>query len=79
MLGLFGDMFDFNHDGELDSFERGAEFMFIKDVVMKDSDEESKFDDEDDDSDSEYCDRNEQISCARRNIKNNKEEKLLIR
>lgn len=54
MLGLFGDMFDFNHDGELDSFERGAEFMFFKDVVMKDSDEESKFDDEDADSDSEY-------------------------
>lgn len=23
---LFGDMFDFNHDGKLDSFERAAEF-----------------------------------------------------
>ena len=28
MPGLFGDMFDLNHDGKLDSFERGAEFMF---------------------------------------------------
>lgn len=29
MLGLFGDMFDFNHDGELDSFERGAELCSL--------------------------------------------------
>ena len=47
MPGLFGDMFDFNHDGKLDSFESGAEFMFFKDVVMKDTDKESKTDDED--------------------------------
>ena len=47
MPGLFGDMFDFNHDGKLDSFECGAEFMFFKDVVMKDTDKESKTDDED--------------------------------
>lgn len=53
MLGHFGDMFDFNHDGELDHFERGAELMFFKDVVMKDSENESEFDDEDDDEDSE--------------------------
>ena len=50
MLGLFGDMFDLNHDGKLDSFERGAEFMFFKDVVMKDSDEESESDKENTDS-----------------------------
>ena len=47
MPGLFGDMFDFNHDGKLDSFESGAEFMFFKDVVMKDTDKESEIDDED--------------------------------
>ena len=47
MPGLLGDMFDFNHDGKLDSFERGAEFMFFKDVVMKDIDKESESDDED--------------------------------
>lgn len=54
MPGLLGDMFDFNHDGKLDSFERGAEFMFFKDVVMKDSDDDEEYDDDDDDSDSEY-------------------------
>ena len=47
MPGLFGDMFDFNHDGKLDSFESGAEFMFFKDVEMKDTDKESETDDED--------------------------------
>ena len=26
MFGLFGDLFDFNHDGKLDGFERAAEF-----------------------------------------------------
>lgn len=50
MLGLFGDMFDLNHDGKLDSFERGAEFMFFNDVVTKYTDKESEFDDEDSDS-----------------------------
>ena len=40
MPGLFGDMFDLNH-------ESGAEFMFFKDVVMKDTDKESETDDED--------------------------------
>ena len=50
MQGLFGDMFDLNHDGKLDSFERGAEFMFFKDVVMKDSDKESESDKENTDS-----------------------------
>ena len=50
MPGLFGDMFDFNHDGKLDSFESGAEFMFFNDVVMKDTDKESKSDGEDLDS-----------------------------
>ena len=50
MPGLFGDMFDLNHDGKLDSFERGAEFMFFNDVVMKDTDKESESDDEDSDS-----------------------------
>lgn len=29
MSGLFGNMFDFNHDGKLDAFERAAEFDFL--------------------------------------------------
>lgn len=27
---IFGNMFDFNRDGKLDSFERGMEFGFIQ-------------------------------------------------
>ena len=27
--GLFGGMFDFNHDGKMDSFEKAAEFGFF--------------------------------------------------
>ena len=26
IMGLFGDLFDFNNDGKLDSFEKAAEF-----------------------------------------------------
>ena len=33
MAGLFGDMFDFNHDGKLDAFERASEFDFIHNVM----------------------------------------------
>ena len=25
-MGLFGDLFDFNHDGKMDAFEKAAEF-----------------------------------------------------
>lgn len=41
MLGLFGDMFDFNGDGEMDSFERAAEFAFL-DEMMNDEEEEEE-------------------------------------
>ena len=34
MSGLFGDMFDFDHDGEMDSFEKAAEFNFWKTFWM---------------------------------------------
>ena len=30
MGGIFGNMFDFNRDGKLDSFERTMEFGFIQ-------------------------------------------------
>ena len=33
MFGIFGDMFDFNHDGKLDAFERASEFDFIHNVM----------------------------------------------
>ena len=34
--GLFGDLFDFNHDGELDSFERAMEFHAFEEMMKED-------------------------------------------
>ena len=49
------DIFDFNGDGELDIFERAAEFQFLNDVVFgeEDSDDEFGFEDDFDEDDSE--------------------------
>ena len=33
MSGLFGDMFDFDHDGEMYFFEKAAEFNFLQDLM----------------------------------------------
>ena len=63
MSGLFGDMFDFDHDGEMDSFEKAAEFNFLQDLLDDERSERKEeysdcFDDEDDededDEDEEY-------------------------
>lgn len=35
-FGIFGSMFDFNRDGEMDVFERAAEFGFFHEVVLAD-------------------------------------------
>lgn len=38
-MGIFGDLFDFNNDGKLDSFEKAAEFsafMQMMDSVKND-------------------------------------------
>lgn len=32
MSSLFGDMFDFNHDGELNTFERAMEYEFLDEL-----------------------------------------------
>jgi hypothetical protein len=37
MKGIFGDMFDFNHDGTLDSFERAVEFSFLDEITREES------------------------------------------
>ena len=48
MKGFFGDLFDMNHDGELDGFEQAADFaafatlMDKMDVEDSDDDEESE-------------------------------------
>lgn len=42
--------FDFNRDGEMDSFERAAEFTFLNDLLRgEDSDEDDGFDNEESD------------------------------
>ena len=46
MPGIFGGLFDFNHDGELDPMERAMDFMAF-DEMMKDSDGSSEDEDED--------------------------------
>ena len=47
MKGLFGNMFDFNGDGELNAFEQAAEFMFFQKMI---EDEEDDDDDGDEDA-----------------------------
>ena len=32
-MGLFGDLFDFNNDGKLDSFEKDAEFSAFMQMI----------------------------------------------
>ena len=44
-MGIFGDMFDFNNDGKLDTFEKAAEFGMLMNLI------ESEEEDEDDDED----------------------------
>ena len=39
MNGFFGNLFDFNHDGKLDSFERTADFVAFTSLM---EDEEKK-------------------------------------
>ncbi|MBQ6392552.1 MAG: hypothetical protein IJH60_03485 [Eubacterium sp.] len=50
---MFGDLFDFNHDGKLDDFEKAAElatFMSIMDEEdLNDDLEIDDFDEDDDD------------------------------
>ena len=33
MKGLFGGLFDFNHDGNLSTFEQAAEFSFLYEML----------------------------------------------
>ena len=40
--GIFGNLFDFNGDGNLDCFEQGLEFMLLDELLKED--EEDDFD-----------------------------------
>lgn len=46
MLGLFGDLFDFNHDGKLDGFERTAEFATFASIMENSNRDFSGLDDD---------------------------------
>ena len=37
--GIFGDMFDFNNDGNLDVLEQGLEFMFLEQLTKEEPDD----------------------------------------
>ena len=37
--GIFGDMFDFNNDGNLDAFEQGLELIFLEQITKEDFDD----------------------------------------
>ena len=56
MSGLFDDMFDFDRDGEMDSFEKAAEFNFMEDLLDDERRREFShiFDDDDEDDDDDF-------------------------
>ncbi len=43
-MGIFGDLFDFNGDGELDIFEQAAEFNAFMTLVEEEESEEEEDD-----------------------------------
>ena len=42
MPGLFGDMFDLNHDGKMDSFEKAADFSTFMSIVDEEEKEQKR-------------------------------------
>ena len=49
MFGIFGGLFDFNHDGKLDGFEKAAEFATFMSMLDEEEKRRKKelYDDED--------------------------------
>ena len=47
-MGLFGDIFDLNHDGEMSAFESALELAIFTDMVesSKDNDSDDNLEDE---------------------------------
>ena len=39
MMGIFGGMFDFNNDGELNAFEQAMEFQFMEELEREEREE----------------------------------------
>ena len=58
---MFDDMFDFDRDGEMDSFEKASEFNFLQDLLNDERSERMAdrgdiFGDDDDDDDDDEDD-----------------------
>ena len=51
MRGIFGGMFDFNHDGELDAWERACEFDFLDTFEEKTDNDMEEYDEDFDEED----------------------------
>lgn len=49
----FDEMFDLDHDGELNLLEKGAEMAFLSDCFFNDDDDENSDEDSDFDSDTD--------------------------
>lgn len=43
-MGLFGDLFDFNGDGKLDSLEQATEFSAFMNLLDSEEEENSEYD-----------------------------------
>ena len=53
-MGPFDDLFDFDHDGKLDAYEKGAKFGFISQAFgSEDDDDDDNYDDYSENSDDE--------------------------
>ena len=48
MNSIFGGVFDFDRDGELDSFERAMEFQFLEELEREEDYDDDDYDDYDD-------------------------------
>ena len=42
--GIFGDLFDFNGNGNIDCFEQGLEFMLLNQLLTEDEDDDESDD-----------------------------------
>ena len=40
MFGIFGDLFDFNHNGKLESTEQAMEFALLQTIIEEKEDED---------------------------------------
>lgn len=46
-MSIFGNLFDLNRDGKMESFEKAAELGFLAHITESEQEDQSKSDDED--------------------------------